>query len=85
VEVETCRIDDDAPAAGKSLAELSLRPRTGASVIAWTRSQVTQSNPSETVRLQRGDVVTLLGSRDQIRRAMALLNEPHNGPSRPIK
>src|SRR6185437_15594395 len=60
VEVETCRIDDDAPAAGKSLAELSLRPRTGASVIAWTRSQVTQSNPSETVRLQRGDVVTLL-------------------------
>jgi CPA2 family monovalent cation:H+ antiporter-2 len=74
VEVETCRIDDEAPAVGKSLTELSIRPRTGASVIAWTRSQVTQSNPSETVRLQAGDVVTLLGSRDQIRRAMALLN-----------
>lgn len=81
VEVETCRIDDEAPAVGKSLTELSIRPRTGASVIAWTRSQVTQSNPSETVRLQAGDVVTLLGSRDQIRRAMALLNEPNHGTS----
>ena len=36
-EVETCRIDDDSPAQGKTLAEISLRPRTGASVIAWTR------------------------------------------------
>ena len=76
VEVEMCRVDDDSPAIGKSLAELSIRPRTGASVIAWTRNQLTQSNPSEKVRLQGGDVVTLLGTRDQIRRAMALVNEP---------
>ncbi|HVG02855.1 MAG TPA: TrkA C-terminal domain-containing protein, partial [Nitrospira sp.] len=85
VEVETCRIDDDAPAVGKSLAELSIRPRTGASVIAWTRNQLTKSNPSEMVRLQSGDVVTLLGSRDQIRRAMSLLNEPHDGPIGPAR
>jgi CPA2 family monovalent cation:H+ antiporter-2 len=75
VEVEMCRVDEDSPAIGKSLAELSIRPRTGASVIAWTRNQVTQSNPSEKIRLQGGDVVTLLGSREQIRRAMALLTE----------
>jgi CPA2 family monovalent cation:H+ antiporter-2 len=79
VEVEKCRVDDDSPAAGKSLAELSIRPRTGASVIAWTRNQITQSNPSEKVRLQGGDVVTLLGSRDQIRRAMAHLNGSGSG------
>jgi CPA2 family monovalent cation:H+ antiporter-2 len=85
VEVETCRIDEDAPAVGKSLAELSIRPRSGASVIAWTRSQMTKSNPSEMVRLQSGDVVTLLGSRDQIRRAMSLLNEPHDGPIGPAR
>ncbi|MFZ1554878.1 MAG: TrkA C-terminal domain-containing protein [Nitrospira sp.] len=54
-------------------------------MIAWTRSQVTQSNPSETVRLQAGDVVTLLGSRDQIRRAMALLTEPNHGTSHQLK
>jgi K+:H+ antiporter len=77
--VETCRVDDDSPAIGKSLADLSIRPRSGASVIAWTRNQVTQSNPSEKIRLQGGDVLTLLGSRDQIRRAIALLIEsPHD-------
>jgi CPA2 family monovalent cation:H+ antiporter-2 len=72
-EVETCRIDDDSPARGKTLAEIALRPRTGASVIAWTRAGVTQANPSEKTRLMAGDIVVLLGSRAQIRQAMELL------------
>jgi CPA2 family monovalent cation:H+ antiporter-2 len=74
-EIETCRIDEDSPARGKTLAEISLRPRTGASVIAWTRAGVTQSNPSEKTRLMAGDIVVLLGSRAQIRQAMGLLVE----------
>jgi monovalent cation:H+ antiporter-2, CPA2 family len=73
VEVETCRIEEDSPAAGKLLSQLSLRPRTGASVIAWTRAGVTESNPSEKTKLLPGDIVVLLGSRDQIRRAMELI------------
>ena len=72
-EVETCRIDEDSPAQGKTLTEISLRPRTGASVIAWTRAGVTQSNPSEKTRLLAGDIVVLLGTRAQIRQAMGLL------------
>jgi CPA2 family monovalent cation:H+ antiporter-2 len=73
VEVETCRIEADSPAAGKTLAELSVRLRTGASIIAWTRTGVTESNPSKKTQLLAGDVVILLGTRDQIRRAMELL------------
>ena len=73
VEVETCRIEEDSPAAGKTLAELSVRLRTGASIIAWTRSGVTESNPSKKTELLAGDVVVLLGTRDQIRRAIGLL------------
>ena len=72
-EVETCRIDDDSPAVGKTLMELSIRPRTGASVIAWTRDGVTESNPGLKTKLKGGDIVVLLGSRLQIRRAMSLL------------
>jgi len=72
-EVETCRIDDDSPAGGKTLMELSIRPRTGASVIAWTRNGVTESNPALKTKLKAGDIVVLLGSRLQIRRAMSLL------------
>ncbi|TAJ10954.1 MAG: sodium:proton exchanger [Nitrospirae bacterium] len=72
-EVETCRIEPDSPAAGKTLIEVSIRPRTGASVIALTHNGVTESNPSQKVRLEAGDVLVLLGSRDQIRRALGLL------------
>jgi len=72
-EVETCRIDDDSPAVGKTFADLSIRPRTGASIIAWTRSGVTESNPSMKTKLMVGDIVVLLGSRPQIRRAISLL------------
>ncbi len=71
--VETCRIDDDSPAQGKTLAEIALGSRTGASVIAWTRAGVTQANPSENTRLIVGDIVVLIGSRVQIREAMGLL------------
>ncbi|MFQ5992025.1 MAG: cation:proton antiporter, partial [Nitrospiraceae bacterium] len=72
-EVETCRIDQDSPAVGRTMAEVAVRPRTGASIIAHTRNGVTQSNPSQKVRLELGDVVVLLGTRDQIRRAISLL------------
>ena len=72
-EVETCRIDDDSPAVGKSFGELAIRPRTGASVIAWTRDGITESNPNLKTKLKAGDIVVLLGSRIQIRRAMSLL------------
>lgn len=78
VEVETCRIEEGSPAAGKLLSQLSLRPRTGASVIAWTRAGVTESNPSEKTKLLPGDIVVLLGSRDQIRRAMELILPPES-------
>jgi monovalent cation:H+ antiporter-2, CPA2 family len=71
--VETFRIDDDSPAQGKTLAEIALRPRTGASVIAWTHAGVTQANPPENTRLTAGDIVVLIGSRAQIRQAMELL------------
>ena len=73
VEVETCRIEEDSPAAGRTLAQLALRSRTGASIIAWTRAGVTESNPSEKTKLLAGDIVVFLGSRDQIRRAMGLI------------
>ncbi len=78
VEVETCRIEEDSPAAGKTLSELSIRLRTGASIIAWTRSGVTESNPSKKTQLLAGDIVVLLGTREQIQRAMGVILA--NGP-----
>jgi monovalent cation:H+ antiporter-2, CPA2 family len=78
VEVETCRIEEHSPAVGKTLLQLALRPKTGASIIALTRGGVTESNPSEKTKLFAGDIVVLLGSRDELQRAMGfiLANEP---------
>ena len=73
VEVDTCRIEAGSPALGKTIGQLSIRPRTGASVIALTRRGVTESNPKEKVRLEEGDVLSLLGACEQIRRAIGLL------------
>jgi len=78
VQVETCRIEEDSPAAGKTLSELSIRLRTGASIIAWTRSGVTESNPSKKTQLLAGDIVVLLGTREQIQLAMGVILA--NGP-----
>ena len=80
VEVETCRIEADSPAVGKTIGQLGLRPHTGASIIAFTRNGITESNPSDHTVLTDGDIVVLLGSRDQIRRAMAhiLTNQPES-------
>ena len=73
VEVETCRIDEDSPALGQALHELAIRPRTGASVIAFMRDGVTESNPSDKTVLEAGDVVVLMGAPDAIRRAIGFL------------
>lgn len=73
VEVETCRIEEDSPAAGKTIDQLALWQRTGVSIIALTRNGITESNPSVKTKLLIGDIVVLLGTRDQIRRAMALM------------
>lgn len=83
VEVETCRIEADSPAAGRSLAQISVRPRTGASVIALTKAGVTESNPSHKTILEVGDVLVLMGTRDQIRRAVGLLADAPITPPPP--
>jgi CPA2 family monovalent cation:H+ antiporter-2 len=73
VQVDTCRVEDDSHVLGKSLTQLHIHGRTGASVIAITRNGVTQPNPSPGMILEPGDVLVLLGAREQIRKAIALL------------
>ena len=73
VQVDTCRVENDSHVLGKRLTQLHIHGRTGASVIAITRGGVTQSNPSRDTVLEPGDVLVLLGAREQIRKAIALL------------
>ncbi|MFT3697886.1 MAG: cation:proton antiporter [Kofleriaceae bacterium] len=61
--------------AGKSLAELDLRAKTGATVLAIVRDGKGMATPSPTEPLRVGDVLAVAGSADAIAAARATLAE----------
>ncbi len=65
-----------APVAGRTLRELDLRGRTGATVVAIQRAGSSLANPGADTRLVEGDVVAAVGSREQVLALRALLGEP---------
>jgi K+/H+ antiporter YhaU regulatory subunit KhtT len=64
---------------GRSLAELDLRRRSGASVIARVRDGGTLANPGGEETIEPGDTLVLLGTNAQVERALAILDQ---GPLR---
>jgi CPA2 family monovalent cation:H+ antiporter-2 len=72
-DFEPFEVEVRSRAAGKSLAALGLREHSGATIIAVRRDSVVTPNPASSETLQEGDHVYLIGSEEQIRRAMRLL------------
>jgi CPA2 family monovalent cation:H+ antiporter-2 len=62
------RMPGDSPFDGRTLGELRIRSTTGASVVAVVHDGVLTANPDGEVRLDAGDLVAILGTRDQIGR-----------------
>lgn len=73
VHMERATVGRSAGLSGRSLKELNLRARVGASVIGIERGRHTIVNPTADERLLPDDVVLLLGDRDQLMQARALL------------
>jgi len=71
---ETLLIDADSAAIGKTIGDLRLRSRSGATVIAIARDGQTEINPGPDYRLAAEDVLVLLGSPEQIDVAVKLIN-----------
>lgn len=67
-------IGGESAAGGRTLAELDLRRRTGASVIAVVRGERSYPNPSPEIALETGDVLVLVGNHQEIDRAFAFLD-----------
>jgi CPA2 family monovalent cation:H+ antiporter-2 len=61
LEVETFRVGTEAPAVGKTLAELHLREQVGITVLAIQRDGETLTNPWGGTSIQAGDLVIALG------------------------
>ncbi len=67
------RLDPGSPALGKTLAQLNLRGRTGATVLAVTRSEGGVIVPTAKEMLRAGDVLALAGTHDAVSEAKTLL------------
>ncbi len=69
------RVEEASPLAGKSIAETRLRSRTGASIVAvWKKDELITSPPADML-LEAGDVLLILGTREQLKRAKALIEK----------
>ncbi|MCI0486701.1 MAG: cation:proton antiporter [Blastocatellia bacterium] len=73
---KTLVINVRSPAIGKTLGGLNLRRRTGATVIAAVRDGNTEINPGPDFTLEHADKIVLLGSPDEIQKAIEYINAP---------
>ena len=72
-DLDEIALGGDSPAAGRSLREIDLRGRTGASVVAVTRDGDLSGNPDPDFRLCAGDVLWVWGQPEQTEAAHKLL------------
>jgi len=66
LEINTFRVEGGSEADGKSIAELAIRKRFGTTVLAVRREGQVLSNPDPEAKLERDDVVVLLGSPEDL-------------------
>lgn len=71
--VENYLVLENSPAAGKTLAQLALRQRTGATIIAIVRDHHSHSNPSSDFTLASGDLLVVMGTHRALDKAAQLL------------
>jgi len=74
MKIESALVQMNSPLAGASLISLQLRKDTGALVVGVRRGETLLENPDPTVPFEPGDVVYLAGTRDALRRALALFD-----------
>ena len=71
--LETAQVMKGSLAAGKTLAELDLRRRTGATVLSVVRNEQPLPTPDGPTRLEAEDLVVLYGPHEAIDRALEML------------
>jgi CPA2 family monovalent cation:H+ antiporter-2 len=80
VEVVTFKVEEKAPAVGKTLADLELRKKLGVSVIGIIRQSGNILNPQSETEIAAGDVLLVLGTSEQIARSRHLFRDPVRYP-----
>ena len=74
IQVESLELRRGSPGIGKTLLELELRAKTGASVLAVRRGATAHPNPDPHQVLEVGDVLLVMGDRAALDGALGLLD-----------
>lgn len=70
---DTFFVGKDSPIAGKTLAEVDLRKKSGVMVIAVVRKSATRTNPPADFTIEEGDILAIIGSHAEMDKAMQVL------------
>jgi len=73
VAIDSFEIREGFYAVGKTLRELQLRNKTGASIISIMRGDEIITNPPPDTVLQPGDVVVMIGKKEEVEKAQKYL------------
>jgi CPA2 family monovalent cation:H+ antiporter-2 len=73
LDITWVRVPDDGPASGRTLAEVDLRARTGASVVALYRDGALVPSPTPDFKLEPGDRLGLIGDPAHVAAAETLV------------
>lgn len=74
VGTEQLPIPADSPYTGRPLGDTQARTRTGASIVAVLRDGVTHPSPGPDFRLEAGDLVVTVGTRDGLDQLARILD-----------
>jgi CPA2 family monovalent cation:H+ antiporter-2 len=78
-EISWVPLEQDSPLVNRSLSDVNLRARTGASIVAMVRQEQVMPNPSPRTRFEPGDMLGLIGEREQLEAAATALAGKGNG------
>jgi CPA2 family monovalent cation:H+ antiporter-2 len=73
IDTETYLVNDRSNASGRSIKDLRIRTKTGATVIAVKRGSEIIPSPELEFLFMPGDIVYLIGSKESLLKAFALL------------
>jgi monovalent cation:H+ antiporter-2, CPA2 family len=65
IETEWVRLPENSPLEGRTIGDLGVRTQTGASIVAIVRDDLVLAGPGPDVRFEPGDLVGVLGTREQ--------------------
>ena len=74
IYTETCLIDARSPLCGLSVSETGLRQKSGALILGIVREKDTLNNPHPGVILEAGNLLIMSGTKDQLKKAIPLIN-----------